>query len=168
MDLASSLIGLGFVLAVIIPIVWSNIAQKNKKSKSLNNFLKFAEQQQLKITVSDVWNNIHFIGLDSEAKKLFYLKKQENDEQSVLINLLDIVSCKVVNIGRTVKTSNGSSKVIDRLELKFAFPNAKIPEKTIEFYHVDRNTAFGSELLLIEKWENLIKMTIKKKESAAS
>jgi len=168
MDLASSFIGLGFVLAIIIPIVWSAMAAKSKKKKSLNNFLELAEQHQLKITLSDVWNDTNFIGLDGEAKKLFYLNKQESDEQSVLINLSDIESCKVINIGRTVKTDNGSSKVIDRLELRFTYSNPKIPEKTIEFYHVDRNAAFGGELLLIEKWEHLIKTAIKMKWLAAS
>jgi hypothetical protein len=66
------------------------------------------------------WNDCA-IGIDDASKQVVYVKNAEEDQREVLINLKDVARCSINNISREVKTSAGTQRVIEQVELQF-FP----------------------------------------------
>jgi hypothetical protein len=163
MDLTTALIGLVIVAMCILPIIYFNAAQKNKRKKFLNDFLALAGQQQLKISQHEVWSNYCAIGIDSDSNKLFYFKKRGDKEEQVLLSLLDIDKCRAINTKRV----QNEDQIIDRLELGLSFKNNRISEKTLEFYSKDESMALDMELQLLDKWQKLITAQLEGKRKLA-
>lgn len=149
MDLESFIIGLISLALFIVPIMLIQRKQRQQKKKFLENFMNLAEQKQLKITEYDFWNHCFAIGIDKGQNKLFYLKKQNEGEQTALINLSEVAACRVINMNREV---NGD-RVIDFIELRFTFRNPGIPEQALEFYNKEKSLSLNEELLIAEKWK---------------
>lgn len=152
MDLTSIIIGIFAMAFFIVPIVYIQSAQKKKRKAFLKNFLILAEQQQLSITQHELWNQYYALGLDANSNKLLYLKKRNDEEQKVLIDLAEVENCSVLNTKRTI----GDNIIIDRLALVFRFRNPKRSPQTIEFYDREVSLSLNEELKLSEKWKDLI------------
>ncbi len=152
MDLATSLIGLGMVALIMLPILYFHYAQKNKRKKFLNDFISQAEQQQLKVSQHDVWSQYSAIGLDAAANKLFFYSKRGDQEQKSLINLAEVEKCRV-NISRIAQNED---QVIDRLELVLTIRNVRSSEKVIEFFSKEEFMTLNGELQLVEKWKTIV------------
>ena len=160
MDLTTTLIGLVIVALCILPFIYFHITHKAKKNKFINDFLGQARQQQAQVSQYDVWSNYCAIGLDPNSKKLFYLKKRGDQEQSAFINLSEVDKCSVVNLKRTLN----EDQVIDRLGLAFTFHNAKHAEKTLEFYSKDEYLSLNEELQLVDKWKTIVDAHLENKQ----
>jgi hypothetical protein len=169
MEIGPLLVGIATIVLVVAPFVYLHKAQKNKELRFLNAFLALAEKQSLKITQHEIWNMVYAIGVDPQSKKLFYMKRMGDKELTILIDLSEVEKCRVVNRSRSMKTSHGSSKVIDRLDLGFVNKNHQKPEKYLEFFNGDESLSLRGELPLIEKWCGIINAHLKtgrKKELA--
>jgi hypothetical protein len=169
MEIGPLLVGIATIVLVVAPFVYLHKAQKNKELRFLNAFLALAEKQSLKITQHELWNMIYAIGLDPQSKKIFYLKRSGEKDLTMLVDLAEIEKCRVVNRSRSMKTSHGSSKVIDRLDLGFVNRNHQKSEKYLEFFNGDESLSLRGELPLVEKWCGIINAHLKtgrKKELA--
>jgi hypothetical protein len=149
MDLGSAIFGLITLACFIVPIVYLQITKKKEEKRFLKNFLDVAAQQGLVIAQSDFWNHSYAIGIDSKANKLFYLKKHEGVEQKTLVNLAEVVNCKLINVNRNVN----DSRVVDHVGLSFTFRNVRMPEQTLAFYNREESMGIGDEIQLSEKWK---------------
>lgn len=163
MDLTTSLIGLGLVALTILPILYFHFVQKNKRKKYLQDFLNLAAQQQVKITRHAMWGHSCAIGLDDANNKLFYLKKQDNEETKVSINLADVEKCRLL----VQRRAQNEEQVIDRLELVFSFRNGRTAEKTMLFYSKEEDLSLNGELQLAEQWQALIRAQLAGNRSMA-
>lgn len=151
-DLPTLSIGLGLVALTILPMLYFYLAQKKRRAAFLNSFLFRAQQQQVQVTQHDVWGNYAAIGLDSQANKIYYLKKKDTQEQQAVINLAEVEKCSVTHLKRV----QNEDQVIDKLELCFTFRTAKSSDITLEFYSKDEAMTLNGELQLVEKWKGLI------------
>lgn len=152
MDILSALIGLGSLAFFIVPIVYLQMVKKKEKKKFQDKFLQLARENNANISILDIWNRSHAIGIDEAGNKLFFLKTGAGTDKKVLIDLAEAEKCKLVNKSRTVD----NNKVIDHLELQITFKNPGAPEKVLEFYDREESMSVNEEYHLIEKWEKLI------------
>ncbi|GJM31826.1 MAG: hypothetical protein DHS20C18_08270 [Saprospiraceae bacterium] len=132
-----------------------------KEKKRLNEFLQLAKNHHLTIAESDLWNNDYCIGLDATAKQLFFLKKQDDKEETCIIDLAKIKKCQAKNITKSVKTKGGTHTVTDRLELVFTPKDLKAHDQAIAFYNREESLGITSELPLLTKWEKRINDLLK-------
>lgn len=152
MDLTSAIIGLCALACFVVPVVYIQKAQKSRKREFLARFLQLAGQQQLTITQHELWNQYYGIGLDTGANKIFYLKRKDGKEETILIDMAELEACKMVNKQRKIQTDI----IIDRLELAFKYRNPKLPEIALEFYDKEVSMTLNEELRLTEKWKSII------------
>ena len=78
MSLTIIIIGLFLLVSHFVPFYLVSHYQKKKKNKGLdflNYFTNLANQQEIKISQSEIWKGCYCIGIDTVANKLFYLKK---------------------------------------------------------------------------------------------
>lgn len=136
----------------IVPFIYIQRSQQKGRQRLLKSFLALAGQQQLRISQHDVWNRRFAIGIDTDQSKLFYLKKQGEEDQTALIDLAQVESCEVGNINRE---TNGN-RVVDRIELHLAFRHARRPHQAIEFYDRAESLSLNEELRLAEKWRAVV------------
>lgn len=163
LDLPTLLIGVGMVALIILPILYFHLDQKKKRAAFLQLFKLRAQQQQVQAEQCDMWSNYCAIGLDTQSKKLFYLRKNGEQEQQLAINLADVEHCTVNNL----KRMHNGDQIIDRLELCFALRAPKGPVAIIEFYSKDESMTLNGELQLIEKWKTLINANVEIKRVLA-
>ncbi|GAB3196254.1 hypothetical protein ABID22_002830 [Pontibacter aydingkolensis] len=151
MDLETLIIGAISLAVFIVPIILIQSKQKAKKNKLLSEFLASGEQQQLRITQYDFWNQCYGIGLDEVQQKLFYANKCAGKEQQLVINLAEVSKCRLVSEKREV---NGNV-VFDLIGLHISFRNPKLPDQHLEFYNKEISLSLMDELQLAEKWNAL-------------
>ncbi|WP_152425248.1 hypothetical protein [Nafulsella turpanensis] len=149
MDLGSIIFGLFTLACFVVPVFYLQKLKKKEKKKFLKNFLDVAAQNGLVISQSDYWRHSYAIGIDSKANRLFYLKKRQGVEQKTVINLSEVVNCRLMNMSRKVN----DSLVVDHVGLNLTFRNASMPEQTLEFYNKEESMGIDDELQLCEKWK---------------
>lgn len=147
------------VLGCVIPIVLINSSKKKKEKLFLQALFNLAEKSNCKISAHDLWKGTG-IGIDKEARKLFFIRKAANDEEAKEIDLSEIQKCRVVNTNRTVKYNESTQTVVDRLELAFSNKDKNIPEVIFEFYNSKYdNPTLHTELQLAGKWLEIVNST---------
>ncbi|WP_266203384.1 hypothetical protein [Pontibacter kalidii] len=156
MDLTTIVIGCLALAVFIVPIMYLQRKQKEKTGKASAEFLAMGEQQQVRLAKYELWNDRYGIGLDEEQKKLFYLRKDDAQEQKLLLNLADFKKSSVSSASRDV---NGT-KVFDLIELRLTSRNAKHSELRLEVYDKEVSIMLSGELQLAEKWNTLINASI--------
>lgn len=152
LDLPTLLIGVGMVALITLPILYFQRDQKKKGAAFLQLFKLRAQHQQVQAEHCDVWSNYCAIGLDTQRKKLFYLRKNGEQEQQLVINLADVENCTLNNL----KRMHNGDQIIYHLELCFALRAPKGSIIIIEFYSKDESITLNGELQLIEKWKTII------------
>jgi hypothetical protein len=152
MDLGSAIFGIFSLACFIVPVIYLQNVKKKEKKKFLQNFLQLAGQQQLTISQYDCWSHYYGIGIDSSKNKLFYLKKDKETEQKIIIDLSEVEKCFLINKNRNIQ----GSKVIDQLGLGFSFLHSRLPEKTLVFYNKEESMTVNDELQLSEKWKAIV------------
>ena len=169
MDFATALIGIAVLAAITLPFLLMGRSQGKQDKQLQAALLQAAAQNGLNITQKDFWARKYGIGIDPTAGKLLYLKKKSEAIQTLLIDLTQVEKCRLVNLSRGVKTHQTASKVIEHLELRFTFHQPGSSEQILEFYNVDESLTMGREVLLLEKWNQLVQeqLTQKKPEKQA-
>lgn len=87
MDKASTILGLSLVVLTALPFIIYNVYKKMRKSKFLKDFVDMAAKAKLTFSQKELLHNCYAIGIDSDTKKLFYLRKQVDKEDGTLIDL---------------------------------------------------------------------------------
>ncbi len=149
---------------LVAPIIFFQRKRKAKKRRLLQDFTAKANEQELAIGPHEFWAPYYAIGLDPVKKKLLYTRHVEGVEQQVLVDLLEVSSARVINLS---KDSN-DGRIIDRIDLAFAYRNTKRPEKMVEFYNKEESLNLNDELRLAEKWMKLVNENIATSAAPAS
>ncbi|WP_162055025.1 hypothetical protein [Pontibacter pamirensis] len=152
MDITSVIIGLISLALFAVPVMLIQRKQKQQKQKQLQHFLDIAQQQQLTITQHDLWNHHFAIGIDTEQSILLFLKKRAEGEGMLLLHLSEVAACRVNNVNREV----AGNRVIDLIELRFTFQVSGLREQAVEFYNREESMSLNEELLLAEKWRDIV------------
>jgi hypothetical protein len=164
MDFATALIGLAVLAAITLPFLLMGRSQGKQDKQLQAAFSQAAAQNGLNIAQKDFWARKYGIGIDPHAHKLLYLKMKGEEQKILLIDLAQVEKCRLVNQSRGVKTHQTAGKVIEHLELRFTFHQPGTAEQVVEFYNVDESLTMGKEVLLMEKWNQLVQeqLTAKK------
>ena len=155
-----SIFGLVILIIIVLAVVIVNSNKKNKKKQFLQTLSDLAAKNYCKISEYDLWNNT-LIGIDKDARKLFFIRKTGDHTISNVIDLQGIQKCRVINSGRVVTNNETNHTVIDKLELALTSPDAKIADTMLEFYNTNRDNLFlNGELPLAEKWAAIVNTNI--------
>ncbi len=142
----------------ISPVIYLNTAKKAIDKKLLKEFLELASQHRLNITEVDFWNDRFGIGLDSAAKKLFYMRKEKDTATVKVIELMKVKNCRANRVNRSVAVNRSTREIVDRLELVFMPIDLKDSDlsSNLIFYQGDESLGLKNELPLLNKWEQRI------------
>ncbi len=154
----------GSVLAIIamggIPFVIMNRRSHNKNLRSLNNLKALANESGAEIVSHNIWND-NSIGLDPQAKKLFFINKIQLIDMNTVIDLRDVLKCTLLTTSRNEKTNEGSQRVIDKVDINISFRNKKKPDTFMTCYNSSIDgMILNGELQLAEKWVKIINVEL--------
>ncbi|MEB8327900.1 hypothetical protein OO009_00910 [Flavobacteriaceae bacterium KMM 6897] len=116
------------------------------------------------LTEQENWGNT-FIGIDKEQKKILYMKFLEAQPTIHLIELSKIQACEIDSKVATVKTKIKKETILQKLNLKITFLNAKNVEAILNFYDAEEIYAEDFEMARAEKWNTIIKENSNTKSS---
>jgi hypothetical protein len=160
MDIFSAIIVLGIVAVISLPFLLYSLYKKQKNKEFLKDFMRIAEKEKITLSHKEIWANCYIIGIDNNAKKILYTNKRKGNQESTVIDLLQVEKCRIANINRTVKNLNGNSSTSDRLELVFTFKHTA-PEKVLEFYDSTEFMPAEKELTCIDNWSTIVNSNLR-------
>jgi hypothetical protein len=161
MDTTSIITGIAIVAIIALPFILHHQIKRKKEMEFLNDIISLAESVNATISQKEFWRERYAIGIDNTSKNIFYINKQKEKKERTIIDLSEVEKCRIVTASRSVKTPNGNSTIIDRLELVFTFNSSDVPEKVLEFYDCTEFMTTDGEFPLIEKWQGLINFNLK-------
>ena len=152
MDLGTIMIGLAFLLFCVIVFIILSRSNRKKEKKILQSLMELAEQRNCNIVQHDIWNN-SAIGIDNTANIVFAVRETKKDSNSFQIDLSEIQKCRIINVNRMVGNKEDNYKIIEKLELGFAYRDKNKAETILNLYNAEHDDAsLNGELQLIEKW----------------
>lgn len=160
MDLNSAIAGAIMIAICILPFISMSRSRKKRDKQMLQSLTEIAKQHYCQISQHEFCGNF-VIGIDEIKNSIFFHKHLKNNIIEQFIDLTNIKNCKVINLGRSIKTEEGIQKVIDKLELAFIPTSKDKSEITLEFFNSDVTTQLYGELPTIEKWSKLINDRLK-------
>jgi len=159
--------GIGAILIMAAPVVYLVITRKRREAAFIKHFKELAAKENIHMDDTEIWNVHYAIGLDNGTKKLFYYKKMKEGEKTVAVDLANVESCRIATKSRSVKTTSGSSSVIDRIDLALLISGPQKTEKLIEFFNGEESLSLRGEPLIVEKWQGKINDALKKKKTVS-
>lgn len=159
-EISSVILGLGFLAAFFVPIMYSQMKQKTKHKKISASFEEAAKSHQFVITQYDILGDRSAIGIDTGKKKVLFFRKTEDGAERILIDLWEVESCKMVNVSRNLKTHAGNTTVVDRLGIRIIYKQARLPEKKLLFYDGTHGDPLGNEFAQAQKWVKVIQSNL--------
>lgn len=157
----TGLISIVVIIAICIIILTVSKIKKIKTNRqNLNIINQLASEKKCVINDFEFDSDL-IIAFDSILKYLFFVNKKNN--VTVSIDLNTIKGCKINEISRSVKTTTGMQKVVDKLELILIPKDEKFIEQKIEFYNSEIRHQIINELVFIEKWNSKINQILKNK-----
>ena len=159
MEFSSTIIGIVCIILFIVPIYLLSRSGASKRKQRLSALMAFSEKNGLRLSAKEVWNECA-IGIDAASKQLVYVKNAEEDHREVVVDLKDIARCSINNTSREVKTSAGTQRIIERIELQFFYKKSEMTPVSVEFYDGKKQMQLSGELQLAEKWAALVKQAL--------
>ncbi|MFD2824741.1 hypothetical protein ACFS5M_13745 [Lacinutrix iliipiscaria] len=164
----TTIIGGVIALIIILPLIFIQVAQKRKKSKSKKRFIDEAQKNNLNITEHDFWGTYYAIAIDERANMLIYSKIIEDEHITKIINLDQLATCEIIKTNRNYTNKKTTKIETDKIDLILCYKDSKKTKEVLEFYNVDINFEMSNEVLLLEKWEALIKSKLSRKKAYAA
>ena len=147
------IISLILVAIVFVPFFYMNYLGK-KETKKLKAICKAnISRNELKISQQEIWAD-HYIGIDSDQKKLLYLQGLKSDNKETLIDLKYVTGCNKIEKSKTIKIKDKKESRLERLVLVIVFKNGT--NTLLNFYDSDKNYSEDLEANRLEKWKQLV------------
>ncbi|HCM76162.1 MAG TPA: hypothetical protein DIS90_07255 [Cytophagales bacterium] len=155
MHLGTTITGVLLLAVCVLPLVIANKRGIKRVKAFLDKLHDLANRHKGKINEHEVWNGTA-IGIDKEAMKLFFIRTYGENLEEKVVNLAEVQQVRVSNKSRTIKSSDGDIKMIERLDLVFSFIDKSKPEVMMEFYdnHRDNLTVDG-EFQSVTRWHKV-------------
>jgi len=156
MDSGTIIIAILFILICSIPFVIMGRNSKKREKQFLRTLLEIAGKNNGKLSNHDFLTHAA-IGIDDDAKMIFFVKKANNMETHQLVTLHEIQKCNMITATRNGSNEDGLFKIIEKLELAFEHRDKRKANTVLEFYNADYSSpTLTGELQLIEKWCKMI------------
>lgn len=156
MNLSIMVVGLSLAAMYFIPYALVARASSNSNKKLVKDLFTLAKKNNCSISLHDYWKNIA-LGIDKDHRKIFYVNKSTNIENTAKINLSEVQKCQIVNKRRNVVKNANSSPVTEKLGLIFTYLDKNKPDTFLEFYNAEYKLMVSDEEpRLIEKWAGIV------------
>ena len=147
-DIASIIIAILSLSTFLVPIAWYQISQKKITKKLTNELLFLAKQDNLTLSEQEIWGDNCALGLDKKAKKLLYVRLEEQESQRDIIDLSEIEKCKVSN-----GTKHGITQTI---RLQLYNQNSQKGLTNLEIYDQENGKSLTSEISIANRWAHAV------------
>lgn len=139
-DLTSLIITVIALLAFIIPVTFD---QKNKRktTKIKKHILKIAKKHKLNVDSSNVFQNAYALGLDTNMKKMVYLKNDGTESTEEIYDLSKVSNCRLHHSDITEVDSEFRKIGFLRLQ----FQGAKKQPLDVLVYKMKQNLSYTEE-----------------------
>lgn len=158
-----TVIGIGLVCIIVILLV--RMSKKQKKDKVLKSLKRLIDNTEFSLDLVDYWEGIRTstqIAIDLKKLWLFFIRKTNNAENTLTINLSEIKKANLITHSRLAGEGKNKQTVIDRIYIELIFPAKEKPSIMVEFYNNEFDSLqLTGELQLAEKWTTLINEKIK-------
>ena len=138
------------VLSVLVPFSLFIWADKSGKAKKKNKFEKIANEQNLKLSVVEFWNN-SCVGYDEQENVLIYINTHESVTKFQKVELDDVRKCAINKITKDYKNGDKHYSEMSQLDLEFTFVSNVTPVK-ITLYSTEEGFSQNQEIVRAEKW----------------
>jgi len=144
------------ISTILFLIAFTKRKNKKKENKIFSVLQSFANENNCTISNYDHLKKT-LIGIDKGSKNLFFIRTMNNKENRTIIDLSEVIKCRMINSERTTTFDNEKVKVIDKIMLVFSFIDKRKEDVSLEFYNnnYDQLTISG-ELQLAQKWLGII------------
>lgn len=151
-----------FILFCITIYILASRSKKKKEKLFLQPLKRLAEMKNSKISDYDIWNN-SIIGIDETSHFIFSVRKNNDSETSLCIDLSEIFRCRLNEVSRTTGPKEGNIKAFDKIELIFVNKDKNKADTILEIYNADTDRLnLSGELQIAEKWHKIINESIAK------
>lgn len=160
MNLEILMVGMVILAICIIPFVLMGMSKKKKAKDLIDALNGFATKHQCIISEYEPGGDFIF-GLDAKKKVLFYYKKALHANMIEKMDLSQVKHCRAVTSGSEVKTSDGTKKLTDKIELVFTFASKDMPEVRWTIFDTQHEMVLMEEHQLVERWAARINSLLK-------
>jgi hypothetical protein len=169
MELGTIITGIIFLALAFSPLLLMSQSRKKAKKALLQSLAQVAAQHEGSVSKQEFFGDFA-IGIDESNNAVFYVKKERDSLKEANVKLSDIQECRVINMGKTIKSKEDQSSyhIIERLDLSFVSRDKNKPEIRLNFYHSDSNKQLNEELKAVENWSKLVKEQMAKMPSSPS
>ncbi|MEZ4841886.1 MAG: hypothetical protein R2821_10380 [Flavobacteriaceae bacterium] len=143
------------ILALIFPFFIASIIKKNDQNKIQKIVNREILHYGLEIKEKELWRN-NFIGIDPTKKKLLYIKADNPKYILELIELTDLIECRIVSQVKRNKNHNTYEETLERLGLELTRIHPNDPISFLGFYSSEETALESYEIPRAEKWNKLI------------
>ena len=154
MKISMPIMAILVTMSLVIPYLWFilvGIKDQRKSKKHVENIIK---KEHLTLNHKEQWND-NFIGIDLNKKVLFFFKSSEIEPLIHVVNLNDIISCRINKTFNNIKKENKIIAELKTLDLELIY-NSKKENLTLNFFDVDNYFNEDFEQRRAEKWQDLI------------
>jgi len=161
-DLFSIILGIIALSFFFVPVIYFEYFKKRTTKKLTSHFNDIAKTKNLNLSQVDVWSDKYAIGVDTIANQLMYLKQINGEDETLLIELHDVKSCRISKEVEGTKTQKGSQRGLKKIYLQIDFLSPEKNQEIISFYDEKNGDSVREEITLADKWSKLINSKIKK------
>jgi hypothetical protein len=153
----------GLVLLILAPFIGGHFRNVRKDKMMIKALKDSGAAEGLTLTASDAWKGAYAIGIDTDRRRVVYLRKAGETIKEESGDLSTVKDCRVDVMARTEKTPNGSMTVIEAISLVITFNDKTLREQRLEIYNSEVFHSLGSERAIAEKWQKIISSAIQMK-----
>jgi hypothetical protein len=153
MDLTFIIVCVILVGSVFVPYYFFILAGKRETNTIKAKCKAAIAKHNLNVSQSETWANNH-IAIDTDQKKLFFLKMHETETIEQLVDLNKIKETKIVVIKKSIKTKFGIHDILDKLDLEIFLINGD--RLFLNFYDSNQIYTEDFEHKRAEKWKAVI------------
>lgn len=154
METGTIIISTILIVICILPFILISRSTR-KKEKQLKKLLESSVSKNNGKLTDYVINNNFALGLDSNAKQIYYYKKTQETEYFQKVNLNEIKSCEVKKNTKRIKEGKSNYELIQRVSLMFTNAEGTIVEQ-FELYDDDGNSQLNGEIALADNWKQKV------------
>jgi hypothetical protein len=162
-------ISLVLFAAFCAPFVYHISKQRKTTRQQQTRFALLAKDAHISPTTVDFWRNKYALGLDERQRQLLYVKFGEEET----VQLLDLgypFELKTYKQTESNLAEKGpvADKYMDRMGLQISL-KAPVPKNyTLEFYNSEYFSDQMGEIVLLRKWEEILRGVAKNKDLVKS
>lgn len=153
MDISIVIVSLILVGSVFVPYYFFILAGNSETKKLKSKYMAAIAKNNLKVSQMEIWGN-SCIAIDTNQKKLFFMKVFETESKVQLVDLSKIKEAKIVQSKNSIKTKHRVKDLLDKLDLEILLVSGE--RITLNFYDSNQIYAEDFELKRVEKWKAIV------------